>query len=180
MSPLICSHPRDCAKMYLTFAREAIDHASRKLVDGRANDVVDVVTSLGASRVCVHETRKASKGVEDELDWLSWIHAVAHRAERSGCGNCGECAAMAFHFLEARPVRPLEYMTLAKPGDHAFVVIGRPLNSKLSDVKTWGAAVICDAWDRPGKAYPAHDVQNQMYANGRAMIHLAEVGYRLE
>ncbi len=178
--PLIPRTPRQLEKKYLVFARGAADYVNRKLFIGRGNDVLDVITSLGESRICTNLSRDASKAAEDAMDWPSKIRAMARRAEREGCGNCAECAAVAFCYLELRPVRPLEYMMLAKPADHAFVVVGRKADSDIADVFTWGPAVICDGWDRPGKAYPAKDVQGNMYANGRAMIHLAMCRHRLD
>lgn len=82
------------------------------------------------------------------------IRIAALWAEQHGCGNCGEQAALAYQWLLEQKVSPLEYMNLARPKDHAFVVLGRVPGSQISNPSTWGpAAVVCDPWKY--KAYPA-------------------------
>jgi hypothetical protein len=75
------------------------------------------------------------------------LRILSDLANSHGCGNCGEMTARAFIFLFDLGVRPLDFMVLIKPADHAFVVIGR--NGKDNDNmgRNWGdAAVVCDPW----------------------------------
>jgi hypothetical protein len=76
------------------------------------------------------------------------IQILADLADHHGCGNCGELTARAFMYLYHLGVRPLDYMVLKAPADHAFVVIGR--RGKPDDDEmglNWGKdAVVCDPW----------------------------------
>ena len=83
-------------------------------------------------------------GVQDLQD----IQILSDLAEQHGCGNCGELTAVTFICLYHLSVRPLDYMILKPPLDHAFVVIGRNGN-KDNDIfgRNWGDdAVVCDPW----------------------------------
>jgi hypothetical protein len=83
-------------------------------------------------------------GVEDLVD----IQILSNLAEKHTCGNCGELTSVAFMYLHGLGVRPLDFMTLQSPADHAFVVIGRKGSDDDDDRGTnWGkSAVICDPW----------------------------------
>lgn len=96
-------------------------------------------------------------------DYYPTLRQIAHAAKRMGAGNCGEHAAVAFVYLhEAWRIKPLDYMTYERPGDHAFVVIGRDGRSQPSDYHNWGQeAVVCDPWDE--KAFPASRVTAELY-----------------
>jgi len=79
---------------------------------------------------------------------IQGFEAIAAVAKQYGCGNCMEIAAMVFMYLYRLKVRPLYYMALKSPADHAFVVIGRK-GSEEDDNNggNWGKkAVVCDPW----------------------------------
>jgi hypothetical protein len=79
---------------------------------------------------------------------LNDIQTLATLADDKHCGNCGELSASAFMYLYHLGVRPLDYMVLKPPADHAFVVIGRPGSPRDDEFgRNWGkTAVVCDPW----------------------------------
>lgn len=86
---------------------------------------------------------------------LENIRTLAKLAEQYGCGNCGELTSIGFMFLYKNGFRPLDFMALADPADHAFVVIGRRGSNADDGVgRNWGeSAVVCDPW-APGLLRP--------------------------
>lgn len=85
---------------------------------------------------------------DDPYQRIQGFEAIAAIAQQYGCGNCMEMAAMAFMYLYRLNVRPLDYMALMPPADHAFVVIGRK-GSEEDDNHggNWGKnAIVCDPW----------------------------------
>lgn len=88
---------------------------------------------------------------------LETIKTLSERAIEWGVGNCFEKACVAFYYLLSCRLnaRPLDLVSLKKfPGDHAFLLIGRPSESDISDFSSWGSdCVVCDPWDN--KAYSA-------------------------
>lgn len=76
------------------------------------------------------------------------IRTLSGLADSHGCGNCGEMTARAFIFLYDLGIRPLDFMVLINPADHAFVVIGRNGKADNNNMGTnWGdSAVVCDPW----------------------------------
>jgi hypothetical protein len=128
-----------------TLLRQGVDEDVARELSERAFDAADQ---------CVyHELRQ-------EPDWqrinnqvggvnsLEDIKKLAKLAAKHGCGNCGELTSLAFMFLFNKGVRPLDFMALSDPADHAFVVIGRG-GSRADDGvgQNWGeAAVVCDPW----------------------------------
>jgi hypothetical protein len=79
---------------------------------------------------------------------LQDIQILSDLAEQHGCGNCGELTAATFMLLYNLDIRPLDFMALKFPADHAFVVIGRAGSDKdETPGRNWGeSAVICDPW----------------------------------
>ena len=161
------SHVRQKAKLVANWD-EPWPGSAESIGDAALNQGLDVdqaralsERAFDAADKCVyHDLRK-------EPDWqrinnqaggvtsLEDIKALAKLTERYGCGNCGELTAVAFMFLYNKGVRPLDYMALSDPADHAFVVIGRG-GSRADDSVggNWGdAAVVCDPW-APGLVKP--------------------------
>lgn len=83
-------------------------------------------------------------GVGSRTDILN----LANLVDDYSCGNCMELTAKAFMVLFTMGIRPLDYMALTDPADHAFVVIGRIDNPNDDAVgKNWTkGAVVCDPW----------------------------------
>ena len=89
------------------------------------------------------------------MEDLQDIQILSDLADRSGCGNCGELPAVTFIYLYNLSIRPLDFMALKPPADHAFVVIGRS-GSDTDDSfgRNWDSnAVICDPWASELKAF---------------------------
>lgn len=156
--------------MNLQFAKNAVANAKKRLPRGAGNKA----GSSAQSAQCVQVMRDSSYDVASLQDYISHLSSFATRA---GCGNCAEHAAVAFEFLRAQHVRPLDYMNLNN-GDgqsiHVFVVIDYVGESENSS--TWGEhAVICDPWDGAGKAYPAWEIGQKMSLWGQATTVSSEV-----
>ena len=140
---------------YLQQAQAAVDFVKSKMVDGADNSVWDLISSGWDSHSCVPEMR----GSYQTEFWKNSpaqerIKVAAMWAERMGCGNCGEQSAIAYQWLLARGVLPLEFMAFEPPKNHNFVVLGRDPASDVAKAGTWGPdAVVCDPWK--GKAYVA-------------------------
>lgn len=95
-------------------------------------------------------------------------------------GNCYELALMALDYMiNDHPEVNAEVFRI-EGGDHAFLVIGRQVNSDPSDPETWGdVAYICDPWS--DKVYPAADYKSklknyysEMVPESRSPINLIE------
>jgi hypothetical protein len=85
---------------------------------------------------------------EKGVDSLEDITTLAELAKKHSCGNCGEMTSSAFLHLHNVGIRPLDFVSLKDPADHAFVVIGRKAGTDNDPFgRTWGKdAVICDPW----------------------------------
>lgn len=154
----------------LLLAMAAVAYAREVFTVGASNKVPDLVSTLGKSFLCVVASRSVEIAVPAEPlgndpATATMLRAWAAKAAELGCGNCGEQAAVAFMYLADRGTRPLDYMALVKPGDHAYVVIGRSSQSRASDYTTWGEdAVVCDPWDN--KAFLASAIPQFLYKKG--------------
>lgn len=142
---------------YASVAHEAVDYVRSKMTVGASNKIHDEVKSMGEAFVCMLAERSVTKQWES-LATERYLRLSAGAAESTGCGNCGEQSALAFSYLLDRGVHPIDWMALQPPGDHAFVVIGRPRNSNETEPVTWGAsAIVCDPWK--GMVYPPGDLR---------------------
>jgi len=131
---------------YRGAAQEAISYVRSKMTVGASNKIPDVLGSLGMSLLCVPAERSVTRDSQSDR-MLPYLRVIAGAAENVGCGNCGEQSATAFVFLLDKGIRPIDWMALQDPGDHAFVVIGRLATSDATDPNTWGnLAVVCDPW----------------------------------
>jgi hypothetical protein len=86
-------------------------------------------------------------------DWLNHAEAI----KKTGAGNCAELSLVAFAELHRLRVRPLYWVYLSKPGDHAFTIAGYPgvpYDSNHGwgrDLSRWGHGVwVVDPWANIG------------------------------
>lgn len=93
---------------------------------------------------------------------------VAEEASFMGAGNCGEFSAVVFAYLYKRDILPLDIMA-STYFDHAWVVIGRPANTDVTDPNGWTSEddpnepVICDPWLAKGNTpYTNRDKYHEM------------------
>ncbi len=86
--------------------------------------------------------------------------ASAQSIQKTRLGNCHELSCFCFFYLTERTEEKIDiYMILN--GKHTFVVIGRALDSRSSDYKTWGEkAIVCDLWT--GKCFPAKEMPQHL------------------
>lgn len=133
----------------LASAKQAVIYVDLRMTIGASNKWA----STDEAQQCVRRIRRSA--------YLS-LQDMARKAEAAGCGNCGEQAAIAFMYLRRKGIRPLDYMSLKRPGDHAFVVIGRKKKSQATNPKSWGGlAAVCDPWMR--KQYYGSQYNVRMY-----------------
>ena len=148
----------------LANAKQAVAYSQTTLTPG------NYVLSSAAQANAVARTRARIEAGRYNKERLDRIAEIAANCESTRAGNCGEFAALCFIWARRRGIYPLDYMNLTN-GDHAFVVIGRKLDSNDRSVGTWGGdAVICDGWDNnayqatwgnmvltlPGAAFPEY------------------------
>jgi hypothetical protein len=124
----------------------AVSYTQRLLGTLPSNHIVQRIVTLGGSRSCVASVRRTA--AVGHIDDVPEVRRVAALAKGAHCGNCGEYAAVAFDYLMLSGCPyDIEYAEYASPGDHAFVIVGRPFGTDPSDPATWGPdAVVCDAW----------------------------------
>jgi hypothetical protein len=157
------------------FAANAVAYTQRVLGTLPSNHPIQRIVTLGESRVCVGTVRHTA--AVGRLDDIAEVRRIAALAKAAHCGNCGEYAAVAFDYLMLTNCPyDIEYACYAKPGDHAFVIVGRPFGTSPSDPSTWGPdVVVCDAWD--GSVVPAHAYWSAMPAFPNA-VHAPEIRLR--
>lgn len=75
-------------------------------------------------------------------------------------GNCSEYATLALRYIHKQSSIYAETMYI-QDGDHAFVVIGRPIDTDINKPETWGEdAVVCDPWS--DMVYPASEIPEKL------------------
>jgi hypothetical protein len=105
---------------------------------------------------------------------------IAKVAIENHGGNCEEFSATAYVQLMKMGARPIHWVKLYPPGDHAFVLIGDGPVGMLDDkdLKKWGdSVVVCDAWDKA--FYIAKEIPNKLpsyNAPFKALVHKM-IGY---
>lgn len=126
-------------------ARQAVAYTRAQLGELPSNHIVTRITTLGGSTACVARMRTLP---DHRVGTVRGIRQVAADAKAARCGNCGEYAAVAFDFLMLGGCpHAVEYAEYVSPGDHAFVIVGRPSDTDPANPSTWGRdAVVCDAW----------------------------------
>ena len=148
---------------YLREADNAISHVKSKVryrglntVGGWIRHPIEAPQKMDAR--CNSKIRGAIRSFMygGPFDAGLYIKETARLAIETHTGNCSELSSVAFLFLNARHVRPIEYFKVQR-GDwwgHAFVILNRDGNIPVSKFKDWSpAAVLCDPlYDRSGKA----------------------------
>ena len=157
-------------------ALRAVLYTQRMLGSLPSNHVVQRIATLGGSTECVRGVRTRYRALRD-YDRIMNIRRTAALAKRSRCGNCGEYAAVAFDFLMLTGCQhALEYAGYKAPGDHAFVIVGRPAGTDAANPRSWGSdVVVCDAW--AGKVVPSRSYWSDMPSFPHA-VHAPEIDVR--
>jgi hypothetical protein len=162
--------PKDkLVAQYLEWAKNAV-YKTRSLLDrGAPNRLSDWPSGAPIMALPGYE-RSASSDPEK----------IAKVAIENRGGNCEEFSATAFVQLKKMGARPIHWVKLVPPGDHAFVLIGDGPVGMLDDkdLKKWGdSVVVCDAWDKV--YYIASEIPSKLpsYKDSfKAMVN-AMVGY---
>jgi hypothetical protein len=92
------------------------------------------------------------KGGPDPTVYVTQLDRLATETQT---GNCSELSAVAFTYLEAHNVTPLDYFGVERgTWNHAFVILNRDATIPLANFAAWSHnAVICDPlYDRSGIA----------------------------
>lgn len=148
---------------YWCAARDAVQHVKRNLTFGSSNNLGEAFQSFGAFSMAISGVRQihahktavipqlkamapAAKSLSQDKKNLLMIEVWSRNALAISSGNCAFQAAVAFTYLRDRAVFPLEYVQHAE-GDHAFLILGRPGNTKIDQFASWRQqAVVCDPW----------------------------------
>lgn len=141
---------------YMMQANAANSYTRQKMTYGSSNDVrkitgpISFVTNIGVGIV----NRIARNEADIEVDRLKvadyntrkQMEIWADKAEKYGAGNCGEQSAIAFQYLRRRNVEPITW-TRWSVGNHAFVLLGKPVDGTIKNAKNWiDGVVVCDPW----------------------------------
>ncbi len=128
-------------------------------VDKARREMSQFDSALTASLyTLIEDTLKRSLEMPEKYAVATLIYTGAAIAAKKGLGNCSEMAHLVLDYIAQHyPSLRAEYACI-EPGDHGFVIMGRPLKSDPNDISTWGSAIVCDAWS--GRAYPISEVSN--------------------
>jgi len=159
------------------WARRAVTYTRSVLGELPSNHVVERILTLGGSTTCVREMRTDVRARLEYYDAIMDIRRRAAAAKARRCGNCGEYAAVAFDlFMLTGCPHAIEYAGYESPGDHAFVIVGRPYASDQRTPSSWGRdVVVCDAW--AGKVVSSGDYWSGMPSFPHA-VHAPEIRVR--
>jgi hypothetical protein len=149
-------------------ALQAVSYTRQVLGNYPSNLLRTRILTLGDSTRCVEGMRVSTQSTFDR-DIIMNLRRRAAAAKSRRCGNCGEYAAVAFDFLILTNCPyTVEYAYYASPGDHAFVIVGRPVGSVVADPSSWGReAAVCDAW--AGRVVPARNYWASMVGFPRSV-----------
>ena len=89
---------------------------------------------------------KRSAEYGGSFDAELYINEVAKLAIDTQTGNCSELSAVAFLYLKAKGIVPIEYFGVYRGNwNHAFVVLNRDATIPVSNFQDWSyQAVVCD------------------------------------
>ncbi len=141
---------------YAQAAQAACAHVYKVCPLGSANRPnVSGKTMALAEEALIREKKDFDRHVEATLKLplhsmeekhLLIIRLLADVAERAKAGNCQEMAAVAFLFLLAKGIFPIELVSVK---NHTFVIVGRDSKTPIDTPEEWNKeAVICDPWYR--------------------------------
>jgi hypothetical protein len=102
-------------------------------------------------KVITKQEREEAGAETDTRIWRRRIDINNDYALIYGCGNCEEQSSVTFKYLQARLVKPLDYIELEGFmgfGDHAFVILGRDGKTDVKKISTWNReAAWCDPYE---------------------------------
>lgn len=79
----------------------------------------------------------------------------------SRIGQCGEmCAAVFCYLLDKVGIETKIDIVKFKDGNHCFIVLGRSMDSILSNYRTWGNAIVIDPWAMD--YFPAAEMETRL------------------
>ena len=134
----------------VSWAKSAVAY-TRTAIPNAGNKPGDILATAGGSLLAVAAERLTFGGTYATT--LEYVKAKADHARKWGAGNCGEMSFVAFVYLLASTVRPLDIAN-TENGDHQFVLIGREIGGN-----GWGPrCTIADPWKR--FAGPARDMES--------------------
>lgn len=142
-------------------AREACDYArsiilksSNQAINQQYDDLQRVALSKGLSDLRENLFQQPEFILEDNQGIRNYYEIIA-KARKFSLGNCTELALFALeHVVDIAPGVNAEYYHIKGGADHAFIVIGRPIDTNPNKPETWGdSTFICDPW--ANKVYPA-------------------------
>jgi hypothetical protein len=147
---------------YRTAAEAAIDHVVRSVRYRGLNTVGGWVRHPAEveRKVVARVGSKILGALRDErhagpFDGKRYVDELERLALQTQTGNCSELSAVAFNYLKAQGVRPIDYFGVWRNGwNHAFVVLNRDPATSLVDFSAWSVnAVVCDPlYDRHADA----------------------------
>mgnify|MGYP005838659809 CR=1 FL=1 len=148
---------------YMQRASATVDYVKSKVRFGAANrpkeqpNIASVLRAAGALyRVRSQSDKAALERFVNPADAYRTAQVWAEKVEKYGGGNCGEQSALALvHLRKLGGAYPLTWVRFTN-WDHAFVMIGWPLDDGWKPAAGWPPkglpwfedAVVCDPWDK--------------------------------
>lgn len=178
----------------LSLAQEACAYARTKIPEGST----PLVNNLYASAALRISLKKAINQMREyvpilaeqaERNWkkntqksdfyeqdrvLVRMKTVVKHFKHNKLGNCGELALVAFYYVLKKQPQTQAEVCLLEKGEHAFLVLGRKIESDPLRPETWGEdAYICDPWANtiyPASQYKEKTKCYKVYAVGEDSV----------
>lgn len=143
------------AKAAVTHVRSSVRYRGLNTAGGWIRDPLNVPQKFAARIDSKIQGAQRSAQYQGRLVGEYYINEMEKLARDTNTGNCSELTAVAFNYLKARGVSPIDYFAVFRGSwNHAFVILNRDAGVPVSDFAKWSySAVVCDPlYDRAGDA----------------------------
>jgi hypothetical protein len=138
---------------YMAAAQRAIGHVKSTVKyrglntgGGWIRNPADVPQKFGARIESLREGSKRSANHTGGFVPTVYIDQLDQLAKDTQTGNCSELSAVAFNYLKAQGIAPIDYFGVFRGSwNHAFVVLNRDDSIPVGDFARWSEyAIVCD------------------------------------
>jgi len=143
------------AQAAVAYVRSTIRYRGLNTAGGWIRNPLEVNQKFASRIYSLYTGAKRDAAYKGPFDPKYYINQLDRLARDAGTGNCSELSAVAFNYLEGKPVKPIDYFAVYRGSwNHAFVVLNRDSKVPVGDFPTWSyGAVLCDPlYDRFGDA----------------------------
>ena len=139
----------------INFVKNTVRYRGLNTAGGWIRNPAEIPQKFAARIDSLRKGEQRSAKYQGAFSGENYVNEMAQLAKETQTGNCSELSAVAFNFLKAQGIRPLDYFGVFRGGwNHAFVILNRDAATPLSNFKDWSyAAVLCDPlYDRAADA----------------------------